>query len=93
MGFIALVKSEELQKIPGKGVKKMKKRIFLFLAVIAVAVAAVVAISVRKEPKKVTSRRAKFVWQEDPAEDILLQQGKCEDEICIPQKEEEFLGY
>jgi len=66
----------------------MKKTVLIILAVIVVAVAAVMAISIRKEPKKVTSSRAKFVYKQEETEDILLQQGKCEDEICMEFKEE-----
>ena len=70
-----------------------KKRIFLILAAVIFAAAAVLVISTRKEPKKVISDRAKFVFMEEAAQDIATQQGKSEHEICMEFGKENADGY
>ncbi len=71
----------------------MKKSVFLILAAVVVAAAAVLVISTRKEPKKVISGRAKFVYMEDDAQDVVMQQGKAEREVCMEFGEEDTDGY
>ena len=58
-----------------------------------VAAAAFLTISMRKEPKKVLSSRAKFVYMEDASQDIATMQGKSEDEVCMQFGEDSEDGY
>ena len=71
----------------------MKKKVFLILAAVILAVAAVLVISTRKEPKKVISGRARFVFREEDPQDAVIQQGKTEREICMDFGEECADGY
>ena len=71
----------------------MKKKVFFILAAVILAAAAVLVISTRKEPKKVISGRAKFVFMEDDVQDVVIQQGKSEREIGMEFGEENADGY
>lgn len=71
----------------------MKKKVYLIFAAVILAAAAILVISTRKEPKKVISGKAKFVFVEDNAQDVVLQQGKSEREICMVFGEEDKDGY
>ena len=71
----------------------MKKKVFLIMAAVILAAAAILVISTRKEPKKVISGRARFVFMDEDAQDVVVQQGKAEHEVCMEFGEEDTDGY